>query len=110
MKDLITDIDIYELPSRDALLEVLSRGDVATKEPHSPGDGPEVDMFIDLGDIDYASDPVLSIDFQQIDETSLIEDEDYTLYHALGYDELIPNRTLARLINDQIKAVSLYKD
>lgn len=44
-------------------------------------------------------DPILNVDCKQIDNSLLIYEDDISLYKARGYDTLIPNVKIAKLLN-----------
>lgn len=131
-KKKITNIDIASFSSREALLNAILESENATKDGND--ESPDVDLFTDPDEVDYENDPILSIDFQFIDDSHLLDvadyegDEDYggieegseteeesssqTIYEALGYDELIPNRSLARMMNARAEVMvqdTIYK-
>lgn len=45
------------------------------------------------------SDPILQVDCTPLREKALIVDDDLTLYKAKGYDSLVPNIKVAKLLN-----------
>lgn len=45
------------------------------------------------------SDPILQVDCTPLQEKALIVDDDLTLYEAKGYDTLVPNIKVAKLLN-----------
>lgn len=103
-------IDIASFTSREDVVNAICNNDIATKSDEE--DGPDCDLFTGVEDLDYEDDPILSIDFQRIDDTRLIEDDDLTVYEALGYDELIPNRSFARIMNARAEVMvcdTIYK-
>lgn len=99
-KNGTTNMDMASFSSRAELSEALvaldsyTKGDTALYLPVLP----EENLFVPLDEIAYVEDPVLQVECQFIDESVLISDE-VCVYDALGYDELIPNKNLARMMN-----------
>jgi len=76
------------------VLDSYTKGDTSAYIPVLT----ENDLFVPLSEISYVEDPVLQVECQLIDESVLIS-KDARVYYALGYDELIPNKNLARMMN-----------
>lgn len=66
-------------------------------ETKSQGGGNYVTLFSSVKDIDIQNDPILSYEYTIYGNKSL--DEKASLYYRLGYDELVPNKGFAQLIN-----------
>lgn len=99
-KNEIANMNMASFSSRSELSEALvaldsyTKGDTAVCLPVLP----EENLFVPLDEIANVEDPVLQVECQFIDESVLISDE-VCVYDALGYDELIPNKNLARMMN-----------
>lgn len=74
--------------------EIITRTDVVT-----PEGGQFVDLLEPVGNLPIESDPILIVDCQPLRQNALIVDDDLSLYIAKGYDTLVPNIRVARLLN-----------
>lgn len=107
-EDLIRyrEIDIASFSSREELTNAINVNEVTTKAEEIVG--PKQDLFVDINEVNVETDPILSVEFQRIDDTFLLCEGDNSLYEVLGYNKLIPNKAFAKILN--AKAEVMVRD
>ena len=96
---LNTQVDISEFTTRDALARYLTGDSSLTRSEEDSEFLTEDNLFELVEDWNIEEDPILSIDCQEMGEEMLIDEDDLTFYHACGYDTLVPDVRVARLLN-----------
>ena len=71
-----------------------------------------VDLLEPVQNLPIATDPILRVDCRPLKEQALIENNDMSLYIAKGYDSLVPNIKVAKLLNARAEVMvdqTIYK-
>lgn len=71
-----------------------------------------VDLLEPVKFLPIESDPILRVDCKPLKEQALIKDNDMSLYLAKGYDSLVPNVKVAKLLNARAEVLvdqTVYK-
>ena len=98
-KTLRSKAGISSFSSKDEISSLLSGDSIFTRVESDFDLLTEDNLFELVEDWDIEDDPILSIDCQEVGDEMLINDNDLTFYYACGYDTLVPDVRVARLLN-----------
>lgn len=90
------DMIYLRFDSEEILRQEIVEGTQGT-DTKSLGRNNDVSLFSSVKEVEIQNDPILSYEYAFYGDKTL--DENTSLYYRLGYDELVPNKGFARLLN-----------